>query len=66
MTVEGFFSNPLYGASRDRIGWRIAGFPGAYAEHSAAERQRVRHDPVESGRLVNRHKGYHNAASISS
>jgi gluconate 2-dehydrogenase gamma chain len=66
MTVEGFFSNPLYGASRDRIGWRIAGFPGAYAEHSAAERQRGQRDPVESALLVNRHKGYHNAASISS
>ena len=66
MTVEGFFSNPLYGASRDRIGWRIAGFPGAYAEHSAAERRRALRDPVESALLVNRHKGFHNAASNSS
>lgn len=34
MTVEGFFSHPVHSASRDRIGWRMAGFPGAYAEHS--------------------------------
>ncbi len=35
MTVEGFFSNPLHSAGRDRIGWRMAGFPGAYAARSA-------------------------------
>jgi gluconate 2-dehydrogenase gamma chain len=34
MTVEGFFSHPVHSASRGRIGWRMAGFPGAYAEHS--------------------------------
>ncbi len=48
MTVEGFFSDPVHGASRDRIGWRMLGFAGAYAEHSAAERQRALRDPVES------------------
>jgi gluconate 2-dehydrogenase gamma chain len=31
LTVEGFFSNPLHGARRDRIAWRIGGFPGAHA-----------------------------------
>jgi gluconate 2-dehydrogenase gamma chain len=31
MTVEGFFSDPLHGAGRDRITWRIGGFPGAHA-----------------------------------
>jgi gluconate 2-dehydrogenase gamma chain len=35
MTVEGFFSNPLHSAGRDRIGWRMVGFPGAYAARSA-------------------------------
>jgi gluconate 2-dehydrogenase gamma chain len=35
MTVEGYFSNPLHSAGRDRIGWRMAGFPGAYAARSA-------------------------------
>ena len=66
MSVEGFFSNPVHGASRDRIGWRVAGFPGAYAEHSVSERQRARRDSVESSLLVNRHRGSHDAASISS
>jgi gluconate 2-dehydrogenase gamma chain len=31
MTVEGFFSDPLNGSSRDRVSWRIRGFPGAHA-----------------------------------
>lgn len=48
MTVEGFFSNPVHGASRDRIAWRMVGFPGAYAEHSDAERRCLLRDPVES------------------
>jgi gluconate 2-dehydrogenase gamma chain len=31
MTVEGFFSNPQNGSKRDRLPWRMHGFPGAYA-----------------------------------
>jgi len=32
MSVEGFFSNSGYAASRDRVAWRLTGFPGAYAD----------------------------------
>jgi gluconate 2-dehydrogenase gamma chain len=28
-TLEGFFSDPLYGGNRDMVGWRMIGFPGA-------------------------------------
>jgi gluconate 2-dehydrogenase gamma chain len=35
MTVEGFFSDPVHGASREVVAWRIIGFPGAYAGHSS-------------------------------
>ena len=31
MTVEGFFSSPRHGISRDRVNWRMHGFPGAHA-----------------------------------
>ena len=31
MTVEGFFSDPVYGGNRDMVAWRMIGFPGAYA-----------------------------------
>jgi gluconate 2-dehydrogenase gamma chain len=28
-TIEGFFSDPIYGGNRDMIGWKLVGFPGA-------------------------------------
>lgn len=28
-TIEGFFSDPIYGGNRDMVGWRYVGFPGA-------------------------------------
>jgi gluconate 2-dehydrogenase gamma chain len=27
-TEEGFFADPLYGGNRDKIGWKLVGFPG--------------------------------------
>jgi gluconate 2-dehydrogenase gamma chain len=32
-TVEGFFSDPVYGGNRDMAAWRMVGFPGAYASY---------------------------------
>jgi gluconate 2-dehydrogenase gamma chain len=28
-TVEGFFSDPIYGGNRDMVGWKLIGLPGA-------------------------------------
>ena len=36
MTVEGFFSDPVYGGNRDMVAWRMSGFPGAHAAHRSA------------------------------
>jgi len=33
VTVEGFFSDPVYGGNRDMVAWRMIGFPGAYAPY---------------------------------
>ena len=33
MTVQGFFADPVYGGNRDMVGWRMIGFPGAYADY---------------------------------
>ena len=33
MTVEGFFSDPVYGGNRNMVAWRMIGFPGAYADY---------------------------------
>lgn len=36
-TEEGFFADPLYGGNRNKVGWKLIGFPGvpssAYREH---------------------------------
>lgn len=31
MSIEGFFSDPVYGGNRDMVAWKMIGFPGAYA-----------------------------------
>jgi gluconate 2-dehydrogenase gamma chain len=36
MTVEGFFSDPVYGGNREMVAWRMIGFPGAYADYYEA------------------------------
>jgi gluconate 2-dehydrogenase gamma chain len=33
LTVEGFFSDPVYGGNKDMIAWKMLGFPGAYATY---------------------------------
>jgi gluconate 2-dehydrogenase gamma chain len=32
-TVEGFFSDPVYGGNCNMVSWRMIGFPGAYASY---------------------------------
>lgn len=32
-TIEGYFADPAYGGNRDMVGWRMVGFPGAYAAY---------------------------------
>lgn len=32
-TIEGWFADPAYGGNRDMAGWRMVGFPGAYAQY---------------------------------
>ena len=32
-TVEGYFSDPMYGGNRDKVGWKLVGFPGVAAAY---------------------------------
>ena len=32
-TEEGFFSDPMYGGNRDKVGWKLIGFPGVAASN---------------------------------
>lgn len=42
-TVEGFFADPMYGGNRDKVGWRLIGFPGVA---SATYNQHIDHHNV--------------------
>lgn len=33
MTLEGYFSDPVYGGNKNMVAWKMIGFPGAYAEY---------------------------------
>jgi len=33
LTVEGFLGDPVYGGNRGMAGWKLIGFPGAYANY---------------------------------
>jgi gluconate 2-dehydrogenase gamma chain len=34
LTVEGFFGDPIYGGNRDKVSWRMLGFPGLPATYA--------------------------------
>ena len=36
-TIEGMFSDPIYGGNKDFAGWRLVGFPGAIPVFTAAD-----------------------------
>ena len=38
-TMEGLFSDPIYGGNRDFAGWRAVGYPGAYYVYTEEEQQ---------------------------
>ena len=49
-TMEGFFADPIYGGNRDKIGWRLVGFPGVAASY---------------GNFIDRHNVPYNAEPVS-
>jgi gluconate 2-dehydrogenase gamma chain len=58
MTVEGFFSDPVYGGNRDMVAWRMIGFPGAYADYyEAIDRHGAKYErePMSLGEDLHRH-----------
>jgi gluconate 2-dehydrogenase gamma chain len=32
-TMEGYFADPIYGGNRDKVGWKLIGFPGVPASN---------------------------------
>lgn len=48
-TLEGFFSDPIYGGNRDMVGWKLIGFPGArydYRPYVSRHGERLELAPV--------------------
>jgi gluconate 2-dehydrogenase gamma chain len=49
-TLEGFFADPMYGGNRDKIGWKLIGFPGVaastYNDHIENHNVPYRVEPV--------------------
>lgn len=57
-TREGFFADPMYGGNRDKIGWKLVGFPGVaavYTEHIEKYNQPYRVVPVSIADIQQRH-----------
>ena len=45
MTIEGYFSDPVYGGNKGMAAWQMIGFPGAYASYyDLVDRHGVRFD----------------------
>src|SRR6476619_323168 len=43
LTMQGFFADPIYGGNRDKVAWKMVGFPGViaiYSEHIKTYRNR--------------------------
>jgi gluconate 2-dehydrogenase gamma chain len=60
-TVEGFFADPMYGGNRNKVGWKLVGFPGAAAAYvSFIERHNVPYkvDPVSIADLQRGESGH--------
>lgn len=56
-TIEGFFADPIYGGNRDKVGWRLVGFPGvgaAYFRHFQKYNEPYLVEPVGIEDIVNR------------
>jgi gluconate 2-dehydrogenase gamma chain len=48
-TQEGFFADPIHGGNRDKVGWRLVGFPGVpavYTDHIERHGVPYRVEPV--------------------
>ena len=57
-TVEGFFSDPIYGGNKNKIAWKMIGFPGAYSDYyDLIDKHGVelRREPLSIGDGANSH-----------
>ena len=59
-TLEGFFSDPVYGGNRDMLSWRMIGFPGAYASYyDLVDQHGIKIDRAPTSLAEDAHKHVH-------
>jgi gluconate 2-dehydrogenase gamma chain len=77
-TVEGYFADPVYGGNRDKVGWKMIGFPGVAAAYGNVIQQYDKpytvapvsiadvqqHKPVAKGHETMHHIAMENAAKL--
>ena len=65
-TLEGFFSDPVYGGNRDMVSWRMIGFPGAYASfYELVDKHGVKLDREPTSLAQSAHGHVHPNPNIS-
>jgi gluconate 2-dehydrogenase gamma chain len=64
-TLEGFFSDPVYGGNRGMVSWRMIGFPGAYASYyDLVDKHGIRIDRAPTSLAEDGHGHIHVAPGI--
>jgi gluconate 2-dehydrogenase gamma chain len=65
-TVEGMFSDPIYGANQDMVGWKLVRFPGSQRGYTVSEMKTegYRRDPQSLLDLHHYHPGYTDEANV--
>lgn len=53
-TIEGMFSDPMYGGNRDLVGWKLIGYPGAQRTYTPDDMKNsdFRRDPQSLAQLM--------------
>jgi gluconate 2-dehydrogenase gamma chain len=65
-TVEGMFSDPIYGGNQDMAGWRLVGFPGAQRGYTVRDlkTEGYRRNPQGLPDLHHYHPGQTNESNV--
>jgi gluconate 2-dehydrogenase gamma chain len=53
-TIEGMFSDPMYGGNREMVGWKLIGYPGAQRHYTPDDMKNraFRRDPQSLAQLM--------------
>lgn len=65
-TIEGMFSDPIYGGNRNLVGWRLVGFPGSQRGYTVQEMKTegYRREPQGLSDLHQYHPGQTNEPNV--